>query len=135
MNLTNQIYPTQDQLTTLLEQHDMDKPVTMLNIIKYKEGIVDGRDAKEVYHNYLNGFKAYIKDLNVELVWMGDISHTIIGPAETPDLVFIVRWERLEDFINMLSDSTYQSHALHRNISIQYGGLWACTEHTPVPAA
>ena len=63
-----------------------------LNIIKYKAEEVDGQPAKDAYRKYVDSFKLYIKDLGAEVIWIGDVTHTIIGSTEAPDLVFLVKW-------------------------------------------
>ena len=128
MNLTNQIYPTQEQLGALLGGQALEDSVTMLNIIKYKAEEVDGQPAKDAYRKYVDSFKLYIKDLGAEVIWIGDVTHTIIGSTEAPDLVFLVKWIKLQQFVDMVSDPKYLAFASHRNMSIQYGGLWACRE-------
>jgi len=121
MNLTNQIYPTQEQLGALLQGQAIDSPVTMLNIIKYKAEEVDGQTAKDAYGKYVDSFKLYIKDLGAEVIWVGDVTHTIIGSTEAPDLVFLVKWIKLQHFVDMVSDPKYLAFATQRNMSIQYG--------------
>jgi len=128
MNLTNQIYPTQEQLGALLNGQTLDSPVTMLNIIKYKAEDVDGQTAKEAYSKYVDNFKLYIKDIGAEVIWIGDVTHTIIGSTEAPDLVFLVKWNKFQHFVDIVSDPKYLAFTKLRNMSIQYGGLWACQE-------
>ena len=57
------------------------------------------------------------------------VRHTVIGDSlNQPDTVFLVKWKKLQDFLDMVTDNEYRKISKDRTISIEYGGLWACEE-------
>lgn len=94
---------------------DLEKPVVMLNLLKYRERAedgfgVDGMTGEEAYRTYGRAFAELNPRFGGEPIWMGRGQHSVIGPEEW-DLVILVRYPTRQKFIDMVNDPDYQAIA------------------------
>lgn len=130
MNLHNQVNPSREQFKQFMEEYPADKPLCMLNIIKFK-GEIPGQNmtGEELYQRYMNNFKPFMKSTKGRLLWKGRIRNTLIGdPDDQPHIAFIVRYPNIEYFRAMIKDPAYQKITEDRTMALEYGGLIAMEE-------
>jgi len=130
MHLHNQVNPTREQFKQLLQEYPADKPVCMLNIIKFKGAVEsDQPTGEELYKRYMQNFTPFMKSSRARLLWKGKVRNTLIGDStDQPDIAFIVRYPTIADFENMIKDPEYQKITSDRTLALEYGGLIAMEE-------
>ena len=52
MKLTNQVLPTKDNMVDFVKNYPSQTPLCMVNIVKYKDKLEDGRTGEEAYNTY-----------------------------------------------------------------------------------
>jgi len=122
----NQVQPSQEQLAELMA-YPKDTPVVMVNIIKFK-GITDSNETgQEAYARYYKNVLPFVANSNAKLIWKGVVASTVIGDSkDQPDMIFLVEYPSVNDFLGMVSNPEYQKIANDRTIALEYGGLIAC---------
>jgi len=122
----NQVQPSQEQLAELMA-YPIDTPLVMVNIIKFK-GIIDSNETgQEAYARYYKNALPFVAKSNAKLIWKGVVASTVIGDSKgQPDMIFLVEYPSVNDFLGMVSNPEYQKIANDRTISLEYGGLIAC---------
>lgn len=133
MNLTNKINPTKDQFKHLLSTYPADTPISMVNIMRFKEHVDEkGKSGREVYQEYMEQTTQFIKEVEGRLIWKGEVHSVFIGSEESePQVIFIVSYPTVDHFRKMLQNPAYQEVAKLRTMSIEYGGLIATTQQYP----
>lgn len=126
MNL-NQVSPSQEQLAELMA-YPKDKPLVMVNIIKFKTQTESGKETgQEAYARYYENAAPFVAQSGAKLIWKGKVASTVIGDSQNqPDLVFLVEYQSVNDFLAMISNPEYQKITNDRTIALEYGGLIAC---------
>ena len=130
MNLSNHIHPTKEQFRNLVAHYPKDTPVTMINILKFKDKTEAGNESgADAYARYGQNVIPFMKKVNAQLLWKGTINSILIGGAEDKaHTILLVRYPTLQHFIDMTSDPEYVKISKDRSIALVYGGLWACEE-------
>ncbi len=130
MHLTNQITADKEQFIDFIKNYPSQTPVTMLNILKFKEksGNVDDDGVHETgeraYNRYGKNVAPLLAKVGGQLVWAGKANQTLIGDyEEQPDRIIIVSYPSKEAFIEMTTSEAYQKIKHDREISLVYGGL------------
>ena len=102
----------------------------MVNILKFKEKSGRGEETgKQAYLKYSKNMEPLMKAAEAKVVWMGNVTHTVIGDYETqPDMVLIVSYPSKEHFIAMTSSAEYEVVSKDRKVALEYGGLMASTD-------
>lgn len=131
MATLNAIEPTQAQITQFLNQKDPDKPVYMLNLLKFRDkaNYHDGEDisGREAYMRYAKAFGQMVQasgtDLNV--VFGGQVNGFLIGAgagngAEDTewDAVAIVKYPNAGKMFEMVSSPAYRRIHKHRRAGL-----------------
>lgn len=126
MNLT-QVRPSQEQLAELMA-YPKNTPLVMLNIIKFKAQTEAGNQTgQEAYAQYFKNAAPFVAKSGAKLIWKGKVSSTLIGDSKgQPDIVFLVEYQSVSSFLEMISNPEYQKIANDRTIALEYGGLIAC---------
>ena len=130
MELTNQIHPTKEQFRNMVANYPKDTPVTMINILKYRDKTTKGNESGiSAYERYGQNVIPFMKKVGAQLIWRGKVNSVLIGDAnDRPDTILLVRYPSLQHFIDMTSDPEYIKISEDRSIALEYGGLWACEE-------
>lgn len=133
MELTNQIHPTKEQFRALVASYPKDQPVTMINILKFRETTTEGKESGyEAYTRYGLNTLPFLKKAQGQLIWRGKIVSTLIGDSsDQAHVVLIIKYPTLQHFIDMTSDPEYVKISKDRTIALEFGGLWACEEEYP----
>ena len=127
MNLSNQVVPTREEFIDFIKNYPSNTPVTMVNILKFKEKSGNGDESgREAYLRYSKNMESFISKAGGKVIWMGNITKTIIGDYDTqPDMVLIVSYPSKEAFINMSTTPEYEEVSKDRKIALEYGALLA----------
>lgn len=104
-----------DEALAKMAQGDPEEPVTMLNLLRYREQAadgfgVDGLSGREAYGIYGQKFAGLNPRFGGEPIWMGRALNSIIG-AEEWDVVILVRYPTRRQFLSMMDDPDYQAIA------------------------
>jgi len=130
MYLKDQIHPTKNQLRDLAKNAPKDKPITMVNIIRFKSHVEEEKaSGEDIYSRYSVNALSFLKEAGGKVIWKGTVQNTIIGSDEDmPHIIILVTYPSPDHFLNMISNPSYQKISKDRTISIEYGGLIATTE-------
>ena len=126
MNL-KQKNPTQEQLAELMA-YPKNTPLVMLNILKFRLKTEKGdQTGQEAYASYFEKAAPFVAKSGAKLIWKGKVASTVIGDSQNqPDLVFLVEYQSVSDFLEMIANPEYQKITHDRTIALEYGGLIAC---------
>mgnify|MGYP006306809441 CR=1 FL=1 len=109
-----------------------DEPVEMLNLIKLREtaAYAEGRaqSGLEAYKAYGRHSGPIFQRVGGTIIWRGTPQLMLTGPqAEHWDLVFIARYPTASAFLEMVTDTVYQSEAVpHRQAAVADSRLIRC---------
>jgi uncharacterized protein (DUF1330 family) len=130
------IDPTRDSIENLRKAVPMDKPVTMLNLLRFNEYAaypVDSEHSacsgREAYRRYSETALAKLDEIGATPVWMGQALASVIAPeGEQWDEVFLVRYPSGQAFFQMLGMEDYQTATVHRTAALADARLIATVE-------
>lgn len=122
------IEPTDDQLRDL-QSRDLDGPVEMLNLLRFRDVADYGRSPELAPAEPVSGAEAYaeysrhtlprLAAVGAEVVLMGRGGPTLIGPpGEHWDLALVVRYPSVAAFLTMTSDPGYLATVGHRTAAL-----------------
>ena len=105
-----------------------DKPVHMLNFLKFKERAEyaadhehadNGWNGQRAYLQYSTEFAGPIARAEAKIVWQNTVHGTIIGPdGEQWDAIFVVEYPNVSAFQTMVSDPEYLAGAPNRSAAL-----------------
>ncbi len=129
MNLTNQVVPSKEAFVKFIKEYPSNTPITMINVLKFKEKSGRGTESgKQAYLKYSKNMEPLMKAAEAKVVWMGNLTHTLIGDYETQaDMVIIVSYPSKDHFLAMTSTPEYEEISKDRKVALEYGGLMAST--------
>lgn len=130
--ILNTIDPTKESIKALASEYPKDTPVTMLNIIKFKEK-ADGSDESgmEAYKRYGENAASHVKAAGGKIIFAGEVKNTVIGDMiDQPHQVLLIEYPSVSHFLNMVMSPEYQALSKDRTIALEYGGLMACKKMT-----
>ena len=126
MNLINQVVPSKENFVDFIKNYPSQTPLVMVNILKFKDKLEDGRTGEEAYNTYAKETAPLLAKAGGKLIWAGNTTKAIIGDLEdVPDRFLVVWYPSKEAFIEMSTSKTYEAIAHHRHLSLEYGGLIA----------
>lgn len=111
-----------DAALAVMAAGDLDAPVVMLNLLKYRETAgegagVDGLTGREAYEVYGKAFAMLQPRFGGEPMWMGQALNSLIGDEEW-DLVMLVRYPTRRQFVDMTRDPDYLAIAPIRTAAL-----------------
>lgn len=120
------IDPTRDSLEQLQQSLPGDRPVTMLNLLRFNEQAAYPADSdhspcsgREAYGRYSQTALAKLGEVGAEPVWMGRALTSVIATeGEHWDEVFLVRYPSGQAFFRMLAMPDYQAATVHRTAAL-----------------
>mgnify|MGYP006420852977 CR=1 FL=1 len=130
------INPTRESLESLQQSIPMDKPVTMLNLLRFNEQAAYPSDSdhspcsgRDAYHRYSETAAAKLDEIGAKPIWMGRALASVIAPeGEQWDEVLLVRYPSGEAFFQMLGMPDYQAATVHRTAALADARLIATVE-------
>ena len=94
-------------------QLPMDKSVVMLNLLKFKETVIEtGLTGAESYKIYMKAAMPFFQKANAEILYMGKPQRILIGPADEDlwDKILLIKYNTVADFLGMVKAEGYPSH-------------------------
>jgi len=126
--IVDQVDPSKASIKQLLADYPKDTPVTMLNILRFKEKVEDGSESGfDAYRRYGANAQKHIEKAGAKVIWAGKVLHTVIGnPQNQAHQILLVEYQSVDHFLNMILSDEYQSITPDRTMALEYGGLLAC---------
>ncbi len=124
--LTTQIRPSDAQLNQI-KIYPKDKPIIMLNILRFKKLTTTNKTGQEAYARYFKNAAPFVAKTKAKLIWKGDVHTSVTGSLNhQPHLVFLIEYPSVASFFEIVTNPEYQKVATDRSIALEYGGLIAC---------
>lgn len=129
------INPTREQLRDLYGL-PANKPVCMLNLLKFKTGLATTAPAvlrgADVYGLYSDAAREAFRASGGKVVWIGQPKLMLIGPtAEVWDLAFVAVYPTPSSFIGMVESEAYQQVAKFKTMGVEDSRLIVCAGLEP----
>jgi uncharacterized protein (DUF1330 family) len=122
------ISPTPESIASLVAR-DINGPVTMLNLVRFREVADYSKFPELAPEEPISGEKAYeiysahtlplLAEVGGQAIFMGKGGSLLIGPQEARwDRVLLVQYPDLGAFLNMTRSSDYTAGAGHRTAAL-----------------
>ena len=120
------INPSRASLEQLAQSLPKDKPVTMLNLLRFNDEAVYPADSgespcsgREAYARYSRVAIEKLRAIGARPVWMAEAFASVIAPeGETWDEVLLVEYPSGTAFLQMLGMPDYQAATIHRTAAL-----------------
>ena len=126
MNVENRIYPSQDQLQTLLNEPGPDSPIVMVNLLKFRDKAQypDGSDAelsgRDAYMRYGREVAKLVMASGGKVLFVGDVTFLSLGKVESLwDEVALVQYPSRAEFMRMATSPEWQAIEVHRTAGLE----------------
>lgn len=109
--------PTDELHIETLKEFPSDTPVTMINLIKFKERSDDGYGSgRDAYARYAKGSLAKLAEVEGVVEWAGDSRGAAFGPVEWGDWDYIVKvsYPSKERFLKLFTSPEFEAANQHR---------------------
>ena len=120
MEVKNAVMPNDQQMAGFLEEGE-DKPIFMVNLLKFKEKAVypDKRETdltgEQAYAIYGQEIGKQLEKVGAKTIFSGKVSRLMLGEVEDLwDQVAIARYPNRKAMLDMISDPEYIKSAQHR---------------------
>ncbi len=135
------IEPSDQQVRSLIDA-GIGGPVTMLNLLRYRDTAdysgspelepSDPISGREAYGRYSAGVLPILAELGAEALLFGPCHATVIGPSsERWDDIAVIRYPSVEVFISMTTSDDYRAITGHRTAALADSRLVATGAATP----
>lgn len=112
------IEPSPQQITRLAEA-DLEGPIVMLNLLRFKESGADGGSGEEAYRRYGEAIADNLARVGGSILHLARCTNTVIGPdGEHWDLLALVRYPSRAAFVEMVSDPDFQAKHAYRTAAL-----------------
>jgi uncharacterized protein (DUF1330 family) len=130
--------PTREQFKFLYSLPS-DKPVCMLNLLKFRDRASYERaeasdpqpaiSGREAYERYSAEAESAFRRAGGHQMWLGQPMATVIGPTDPSwDLVFVAYYPSVRSFLEMVKSPEYQGATRHRTAALADSRLIGCSE-------
>ncbi len=124
------IYPTAEQIAALLAAPD-DRPVVMLNLLKFKPQADDGSGVtgQEAYERYARAMRTVVESHGGRFIWLGQVDALVIGDAGAADfdVVGIVEYPSRKKFVEIATSDRVREIGVDRAAGLESQWLIATT--------
>ncbi len=113
-----------------LRKHPDPGPVTMLNLLKFRDESLDGTGTgREAYDRYAAVAVKLIRERGGNVLWVGSVDHPALheGGDVDWDMAQLVFYPSREAFIDMVTSSEYIEANRHRSNGTEKHAIVACT--------
>jgi uncharacterized protein (DUF1330 family) len=124
MNVTNQVYPSFEQLMPLAEDATPG-PVAMVNLLKFhaRAQYQDGRDptlsGREAYLRYVDAMRPIVEAHGGRFLFSGTVERLVIGEVgELWDAVGIAEYPSRAEFHRIATSAEVQAIGVHREAGL-----------------
>ena len=118
------IDPDPARLGGLLQQVPSDKPVTMLNLLRFRD-VANYRDGESqvtgqaAYSTYSELVMPFLSSVGGRVVWSGTAHAGLIAPEDEHwDYMLLVRYPSIDRFMEMVTNPDYQAITHHRTAAL-----------------
>ena len=131
------IDPRQEDIGALLARVPPGQPVTMLNLLRFREqaAFADGNrelSGRAAYREYGRRAEPFVKAVGGEVIWSGKAMSPIIAPLEEDwDAVLLVRYPEIAAFEQMMRNPDYQAITPFRSAALSDARLIAMLDGAP----
>ena len=84
--------PSKENFIDFMKNYPSQTPLVMVNIIKYKKQLEDGRTGEEAYNTYNAKTAPLLAKVGGKLIWAGNTTKTIIGDLDNQPDRFLIVW-------------------------------------------
>jgi uncharacterized protein (DUF1330 family) len=132
------IEPTADQIGALAALSDVDAPIVMINLLRYRDRAEypEGFEAepcsgREAYGRYGEVALQRVASVGGRIVWMGAVAASVIAPeGEQWDDAVLVEYPTPRAFLDMVAQPEYLAAAPHRTAALSDSRLIATQAST-----
>jgi uncharacterized protein (DUF1330 family) len=129
------ITPTQSQIQALMEL-DTDKPVVMLNLLRFKEradGVGAGASGLEAYERYGRETAPFLAGVGGRVLQAVEARQMVIGPEALEwHMALLVEYPSPARFLEMATNPDYLLVHEHREAALEDSRLIACSCNRPL---
>lgn len=127
------IDPTRESFSQLFVNTAPDKPVTMLNLLRFRDEaqyptgkIEPACSGREAYARYSANALKSVAAAGGQVVWQGQARHALVAPeGERWDAVLLVQYPSAAAFMDMVRSPAYQAFVHHRTAALEEARLIA----------
>ena len=119
------VNPTLEQLDEFARTAPDDKPIVMLNLLKFRDVAEygsrgpQGLTGREAYKQYSKAVVPLVFEVGGQPLWMGDVRGSLIAPeGESWDEVILVHYPSRAAFVRMVRSNAYQAAMHHRTAAL-----------------
>ncbi len=129
------IDPTPESFSALFAKVPADTPVTMLNLLRFREraeyaaaAAQPERSGRAAYGEYSRAVSPLLAGVGGRVVWGGKGRHALIAPAdERWDEILLVEYPSTAAFAAMVTSPEYKAIVFHRTAALEDSRLVATT--------
>ena len=137
MKYNPKIHPDREAIAAVLKNHPQDRPVVMLNILKYRDMAMTGTESgAEAYNRYSQNAMPHLKKAGARILYKGKAIQVLAGDHDNaPHEILLVQYPSVQHFLDMAMSDEYVKISHDRTIALEFGGLIACdTEYSDFKA-
>jgi uncharacterized protein (DUF1330 family) len=119
------VSPTSKQIKELMNSAD-DKPVVMVNLLKFKKITESGEEGRKVYERYGLNTTPILKEIGARVLWLGSVKQVFIGGEyDYWDEILLVEYPSRKVFLQMISRPDYMQIHKDREMALENSALLA----------
>jgi uncharacterized protein (DUF1330 family) len=138
MDVVNAVYPTSEQLESLLDGAPAG-PIVMVNLLtfrpeaEYRDGRSEHASGREAYMRYVAEMRPIVERAGGRFVFSSDVRNVVIGRVDEPwDAVGIVEYPSAAEFRRIATSPEVQAIGVHREAGLAGQLLILTVEHGTV---
>ena len=127
------IDPTRESFSQLFVATAPDRPVTMLNLLRFRDEARYPDDhpeppcsGREAYARYSANALKSVAAAGGQVLWQGQVRHALVAPQdERWDTMLLVQYPSAAAFMDMVRSPAYQAFVHHRSAALEEARLMA----------
>ncbi len=124
------VYPAKEQIEALLAG-PQDRPVVMLNLLRFKERATDpdvGLTGEEAYQRYADEMTRFVAANGGRVIWSGRVDSQVIGTgADGFHMAALVEYPSRKAFVEIAMSPDVAKFGVHRSAGLEGQWLLAAT--------
>jgi uncharacterized protein (DUF1330 family) len=119
------VSPTGKQIKELMNSAD-DKPVVMVNLLKFRKITESGEEGRKAYERYGRNIMPILQEIGARVLWLGSVKQVFIGGEyDYWDEVLLVEYPSRKVFLQMISRPDYLEIHKDREMALENSALLA----------
>jgi uncharacterized protein (DUF1330 family) len=119
------VSPTGKQIEELKNSAD-DKPVVMVNLLKFKKTTETGEQGRKAYDRYGRNTMPILKEIGARVLYLGSVKQVFIGGEyDYWDQVLLVEYPSRNAFLQMIARPDYMQIHKDREMALENSALLA----------